>query len=59
MRPINDVSSANLMMWLELNLVISVKSSGLSTQPCVGWGGGGAHGARGVVADTDRLRSSG
>ncbi len=34
-----DVSSANLMMWLELNLAVqswvsSVKSSGLSTQPC-------------------------
>ncbi len=33
------VSSANLMMWLELNLAVqswvsSVKSSGLSTQPC-------------------------
>ncbi len=39
MRPTTDVSSANLMMWLELNLAVqswvsSVKSSGLSTQPC-------------------------
>ncbi len=39
MRPITDVSSANSMMGLELNLAVqsgvsSVKSSGLSTQPC-------------------------
>ncbi len=39
MRPTTVVSSANLMMWLELNLAVqswvrSVKSSGLSTQPC-------------------------
>ncbi len=39
MRPTTDVSSANLMMWLELNLAVqswvsSVKSSGLSAQPC-------------------------
>ncbi len=39
MRPTTDVSSANLMMWLELNLAVqswvsSVKSSRLSTQPC-------------------------
>ncbi len=39
MRSTTDVSSANLMMWLELNLAVqswvsSVKSSGLSTQPC-------------------------
>ncbi len=39
MRPTTNVSSANLMMWFELNLAVqswvsSVKSSGLSTQPC-------------------------
>ncbi len=39
MRPTTVVSSANLMMWLELNLAVqswvsSMKSSGLSTQPC-------------------------
>ncbi len=39
MRPTTDLSSANLMMWLELNLAVqsgvsSVKSSRLSTQPC-------------------------
>ncbi len=39
MRPTTVVSSTNLMMWLELNLAVqswvsSVKSSGLSTQPC-------------------------
>ncbi len=39
MRPTAVVSSANLMMWLELNLAVqswvsSVKSNGLSTQPC-------------------------
>ncbi len=56
MRLTTDVSSANLMMWLELNLAVeswvsSVKSSGLSTQPC------GAPVlsvvARGDAADTD------